>query len=49
MATIEEIATLEAEVKRLQRAQDYYDIQNVFALHEYYQHPPSEEIEMIFT
>jgi len=50
MATTEEkLAALEKEVKRLQRAQDYCDIQNVFALHEYYHHLPSEEIDMIFA
>ena len=43
------LAALEKEVKRLQRAQDYCDIQNVFALHEYYHHLPAEEIEMIFA
>jgi hypothetical protein len=50
MATIEEkFATLEKEVKQLQRAQDYCDIQNVFALHEYYHHIPTEEVDMIFA
>jgi hypothetical protein len=48
--TLEErMASYEKELKRLQRALDYAEIQNVFALHEYYHHVPSEEIEMIFA
>lgn len=48
--TIEErMAAYEKEIKRLQRAQDYCDIQNVFALHEYYHTTPTQEIDMIFA
>lgn len=48
--TIEErMALYEKELKRLQRALDYAEIQNVFALHEYYHHVPEKEIEMIFA
>lgn len=35
--------------KKVQRALDYMEIQNVFALHEYYHHKPAEEIDMIFA
>lgn len=45
----ERMDAYEKELKRLQRAQDYCDIQNVFALHEYYHHLPSVEVEMIFA
>jgi len=43
------ISFLEKEVNRLQRALDYAEIQNVFALHEYYHHDPDTEVEMIFA
>lgn len=35
--------------KNMQKSLDYVEIQNVFALHEYYHHVPTEEIEMIFA
>lgn len=45
----ERMASYEKELNRLQRAQDYAEIQNVFALHEYYHNTPTEEVEMIFA
>lgn len=40
---------LAAYEKKAQKALDYAEIQNVFALHEYYHDVPTEEIEMIFA
>lgn len=40
---------LAAFEKKAQKALDYGEIQNVFALHEYYHDAPEEEIEMIFA
>jgi len=35
--------------KKAQRALDYAEISNVFALHEYYHHVPTKEFDMIFA
>jgi hypothetical protein len=45
----ERMAFYEKELKRLQRALDYAEVQNVFSLHEYYHFTPTEEVEMIFA
>jgi hypothetical protein len=35
--------------KKVQKALDYAEIQNVFALHEYYHHVPTKEFDMLFA
>ena len=45
----EKMEAYEKELKRLQKALDYQEIQNVFAKHEYYNTTPTEEIDMIFA
>jgi len=35
--------------QKIQKASDYAEINNVFALHEYYHHVPTKEFDMIFA